>query len=137
MKTILQFLISLFSYFHSYFVNFTRNMGLNLTDKQLHFLIIGIIFLFLYIFTDVIFRALSKISISILTFIFTFTLSIVVSFSIEIGQFQSGNGNMELADIAWGIYGFLVFIIIFELLRSLYKFLKNLIARLVNGKQIQ
>lgn len=137
MKTILQFLISLFSYFHSYFVSFTRNMGLNLTDKQLHFLIIGIIFLFLYIITDVIFRALSKTSISVLTFIFTFTLSIVVSFAIEIGQFQSGTGYMELADISWGIYGFLVFIGLFEMCRALYKFIKYLITILTERKSNQ
>lgn len=134
MKTILQLLINLFSYFHAYFVNFTRNVGLNLTDKQLHFLIIGLIFFFLYIFTDLLFRALSKISISILTFIFTFTLSIVISFAIEIGQFQSGTGNMELADIAWGIYGFLVFILLFEICRAIYRFTKYLITNLVEGK---
>ena len=134
MKTILQLLIDLFSCFHAYFVNFTRNVGLNLTDKQLHFLIIGLIFLFLYIFTDFFFRALSKISISILTFIFTFTLSIVISFAIEIGQFQSGTGNMELADIAWGIYGFLVSILLFEICRAIYRFTKYLITNLVEGK---
>lgn len=134
MKTILQFLINLFTYFHSFFVSITRNIGLNLTDKQLHFLIIGIFFLFLYIFTDMIFRALSKISISILTFIFTFTLSIVISFAIEIGQFQSGTGNMELADIAWGIYGFLIFILFFEISRAIYRLSIYLFSSLVVKK---
>ena len=125
MKTILQLLIDLFAFFHRYFVQLTQQLGYNLSDKQLHFIIIGIVFLLLYILTDVLFRALSKISISILTFIFSFTLSIVISFAIEIGQYQSGSGNMELADIAWGIYGFLVFILIFEIIRALYHFISD------------
>jgi len=135
MRTILQLLINIFSYFHSFFVQTTQSWGFNFTDKQLHFLIIGILFLFLYIITDIFFRALSKISISIITFIFSFTLSIVISFAIEIGQYQSGTGNMELADIAWGIYGFIVFIVLFEFLRALYKFIKYLIVNLVEKKQ--
>lgn len=134
MRTLLQLLIDLFAYFHSFFVSITQNFGFNFSDKQLHFFIIGILFLFLYIFTDIFFRALSKVSISIITFIFSFTLSIVISFAIEIGQYQSGNGNMELADIAWGIYGFIVFIILFEITRALLKFFKYLIINLVEEK---
>ena len=135
MRTILQLLINIFSYFHSFFVQLTQSWGFDFSDKQLHFLIIGVIFLFLYIITDIFFRALSKISISILTFIFSFTLSIVISFAIEIGQYQSGTGNMELADIAWGIYGFLFFIMLFEIIRALYTFIKYLIVNLVEKKQ--
>lgn len=135
MRTLLQLLIDIFAYFHSYFVEITQLWGLNFTDKQLHFIVIGIVFLFLYIFTDILFRALSKISISIITFIFSFTLSIVISFAIEIGQYQSGTGNMELADIAWGIYGFFVFITIFEIIRALYRFTRYLIMNLVEQKK--
>ncbi len=134
MKTILQLLIDIFSYFHRFFVQMTQQMGFNFTDKQLHFFIIGIVFLILYIFTDILFRALSKISVSIITFIFSFTLSIVISFAIEIGQFQSGRGNMELADVAWGIYGFLVFILLFELIRAMYRVSRYLLINLIDKK---
>lgn len=136
MKTILQLLIDIFTFFHSYFVRLTLHLGFSFSDKQLHFIIIGILFLFLYIITDIVFRSLSKISISILTFIFTFTLSIVISFAIEIGQFQSGTGNMELSDIAWGIYGFLVSIVIFEIVRFIYRFVINLIKNNADSKSI-
>lgn len=135
MRTLLQLLIDIFSYFHSFFVQITLSLGFNFTDKQLHFIIIGILFLFLYIVTDILFRALSKVSISIITFIFSFTLSIVISFAIEIGQYQSGRGNMELADIAWGIYGFFVFIILFEIVRAFYRFIKYLVTNNVENKQ--
>ena len=134
MRTLLQLLIDLFSIFHSFFVKITQNLGFNFTDKQLHFFIIGIVFLFLYILTDILFRALSKVSISIITFIFSFTLSIVISIAIEIGQYQSGTGNMELADIAWGIYGFIVFIFLFEMIRAIHKFIKYLTINWVDRK---
>ena len=125
MRTILQLLIDIFTFFHSFFVQFTIRLGYEFGDKQLHFLVIGIAFLVLYVFTDILFRALSKISVSIITFIFSFTLSIVISFAIEIGQYQSGNGKMELADIAWGIYGFIVFIALFEMFRFIFKMIRK------------
>lgn len=134
MRTLLQLLIDLFSHFHSFFVQLTQNLGFYLTDKQLHFFIIGIVFLFLYILSDMLFRVLSKVNISIITFIFSFTLSIVISFAIEIGQYQSGTGNMELLDIAWGIYGFIIFVLLFEILRAIHKFIKYLIIYWVERK---
>lgn len=77
------------------------------TDKQLHFIIIGLIGIVIFAATQVLFKWLAKRSITAISFIYTFTVLIVFVFGIEIEQKITGRGNMEFSDILAGIYGFL------------------------------
>lgn len=45
--------------------------------------------------------------------IYVFTLIIVITFAIEIGQKVTNTGNMEFADIVFGVVGFIVMFFIF------------------------
>jgi hypothetical protein len=77
------------------------------SDKQLHFIIIGIIGAIIFAGTQMLFKWLAKRSITAISFIYTFTVLVVLVFGIEIEQKITGRGNMEFNDILAGIYGFL------------------------------
>lgn len=89
------------------------------SDKQLHFIIIGIIGIIIFAATQLLFKWLAKRSITAISFIYTFTVLIVLVFGIEIQQKITGRGNMEFNDILAGIYGFM------------YIFFVYLVAKLV------
>ncbi|MCI3028474.1 hypothetical protein LMF32_05060 [Desemzia sp. C1] len=86
-------------------------VGINMTDKQLHFWVIGFIGLvtFLIVFVLVKLIQLLKFHTTILSFIFTFIMMTVFVFAIEIQQAVSNSGNMEFADAIAGLWGFIVF----------------------------
>jgi len=79
----------------------------NVTDKVLHFWVIGVIGIFIFFVTDVIFKRLVRWSVSIITFIYTVTVLVIFVFGLEIQQKLTGRGNMELQDIVYGLWGFI------------------------------
>jgi len=105
--------------------------GAAMTDKQLHFWVMGLLGVGLYIIVYLVFKLISKFSFSIpiLSFIYTFTVMIVIVFAIELEQALTNRGHMEFADAAAGIYGFLVFFIIYALVAlivyALWRTIKN------------
>lgn len=113
MKNILLFLSGLMNRFHDTIQSFA---GTSLSDKELHFYIIGIIgmatFFTLFLLIKVIRRI--KFSTTILSFLFTFVLMIVFVFAIEIQQAVTQSGNMEFADIVSGLWGFVLFFSIYS-----------------------
>ncbi|MBQ5444883.1 MAG: hypothetical protein IIU29_06835 [Erysipelotrichaceae bacterium] len=110
MYRIIYYFITLITKLHAKFLSINDNHGLDLSDKQLHFLIIGIFGFCMLLVLQPIFRWLSKHHAELLiTFLYVFTIVVVVSFAIEIGQAYSGTGDMDFYDIASGILGFFVF----------------------------
>ena len=106
--------------------------GLHLNDKQLHFWVIGVIgivtFFFVYIFFKVI--ELMKWNIAILAFIYTFTVMVVLVFAIELQQAITNRGNMEFADAVMGLWGFLVFFMVYALVALvIYMIFKSFIKK--------
>ncbi|NTW96708.1 MAG: hypothetical protein HGB31_08835 [Erysipelotrichaceae bacterium] len=69
------------------------------------------------------FKRLAKLSIKIVSFLYTLTLGIVIAFAIEIGQWKSGTGKMDFADIVYGIYGFVLFFVAYQLTEFLIRFM--------------
>ncbi len=110
MYRIIYYFITLITKLHTKLLSINDNRGFDLTDKQLHFLIIGIFGFCMLMVIQPIFRWLSKHHAELLiTFMYVFTIVVVVSFAIEIGQAWSGTGDMDFYDIASGILGFFVF----------------------------
>ena len=90
-----------------------------LSDKQMHFLVIGILGILLIFIIHPLFRHLSKTNhVMVISWIYVFTLILVITFSIEIGQRLTGTGDMEFADIVSGISGFIVMFAVFALIRA-------------------
>jgi len=90
-----------------------------LSDKQLHFLVIGILGLLLVFLIHPIFLHLSRTNhVMVITWIYVFTLILVITFAVEIGQRLTKTGEMEFADIVFGVGGFIVMFAAFALIRA-------------------
>ena len=101
----------------------TRNDGFPavLTDKQLHFLVVGVCGMLLFFAVHLLFSSLIRRGWALLvSWIYVFTLILVITVGIEFGQKLSGTGSMELADALFGILGFLALFAVFYLLRGLF-----------------
>ncbi|EHQ91783.1 hypothetical protein DesyoDRAFT_4840 [Desulfosporosinus youngiae DSM 17734] len=130
MISVLKYITQIINYFHDNLILLTKLMGLNLNDKQLHFLVIGFIGILLFIVVHKLFKFLARHSLTAISFIYTFTVLVVFVFAIEIGQKVTGRGNMEFQDIVEGLWGFLVaFAIYMAIVLSIYG-LKNWLRRL-------
>ncbi|RDW19778.1 hypothetical protein [Oceanobacillus chungangensis] len=96
----------------------TDLFGLHMTDKELHFWIIGIVGMATFFVVYFFFKLIEKMkwSVAIYSFIYTLTGMIVLVFAIELQQAITNRGNMEFADAVEGLRGFLVLFIIYALL---------------------
>ena len=105
--------------------------GMNMSDKDLHFWVMGIIGIIFFIGVYILFKIVGKwkFSTTILSFIYTFTMMTVLVFAIEIQQAITNRGNMEFADAAVGLWGFIVFFaayaIIIGVIYSIYSRVKK------------
>lgn len=131
MKLLLQALIDIFNFFHRLFSTLSKDLGLGMNDKALHFYVIGVIFFILYLFINPIFKKLGQYSIKLLSFIYVFTLALVVSVAIEVAQYQSRSGQMDLMDVIWSLFGFLVIFLGFELFMAIIKFITKQIKKAI------
>jgi hypothetical protein len=106
--------------------------GYSFNDKQLHFLFMAAIGILIFGVTQVTFKKISKYSITAISFIYTLTVMIVIVFAIEIQQKLTNRGNMEFADIAYGLYGFIYVFCIYLLIRLIIFLIKKLYNKLKN-----
>ena len=125
MIQILKIIVAIINELHDLLIKLSSGFGLHYNDKQLHFIIIGVIGMFIYVIVDKLFKAMSKYNISILSFIYTFTVLIVIVFGIEIEQKITSSGKMEFSDIMAGLWGFTAFFIIYLIIYNLICFLKK------------
>lgn len=129
MTELLKIISTLFDLFHESLAKLVEGIGFDLTDKQLHFWIIGILGILIFMLVDVIFKALAKWRVSAISFIYTLTVLIVIVFSIEIQQKITGNGNMEFGDITAGLWGFIWIFAIYLLFKAFICLVKKLIYK--------
>lgn len=130
MTEFLYFIIEIISRFHSKLMSLNDVYEYNFTDKELHFLVIGIIGMIMIFVIYPIFKWLAKNDhIMTITWIYVFTLIIVLTFAIEIGQKVSNTGAMEFADIMFGVVGFLVMYVIFVACRAIVHWIINLFRK--------
>lgn len=130
MKTIVYFLVYWIAYIHEKILSINDSGSFFLTDKQLHFLVIGLLGLLMIFIVYPIFKSLAENGHTmVIAWIYVFTVIIVITFAIEIGQWYSGSGVMELADVAYGIVGFLVIFLAFAIVRAIYHAILRLIRK--------
>ena len=63
----------------------------------------------------------------VIAWIYAFTLIVVITFAIEIGQKITNTGQMEFADIMFGIVGFLAMFLVFAVIRGIWHLIMRLI----------
>ena len=111
---------------HSKIISLNDAYEYDFTDKELHFIVIGVLGMLMLFVVYPVFKWLSKKNLlMIVAWVYVFTLIIVFTFAIEIGQGVTGTGNMEFGDIVFGIAGFIVMFIIFAFLRMIWHYIRD------------
>lgn len=109
MDNFLWTLITYVSNLHYQIMNINNVNGYNYTDKQLHFIVVGIVGGVMLLILHPIFSLLAKHGMTIvITFLYVFTVLVGLTFAIEIGQGLTGTGYMEFEDITSGLSGFML-----------------------------
>ena len=118
MNNLLYFAVDLIARIHDYLLHLNDSFELYLNDKQLHFLVMGILGLFLFLFVRWLFQKLRP---GAVAWVYTLTVMGTLAMAIEIGQAVTHTGSMELADVAMGLWGVLAFGGAYTLIRHLVK----------------
>ena len=130
MKELLYTIIEIISVLHTKLLDLNDAYEYNFTDKQLHFIVIGILGMALVFAIHPVFLWLAKRKhVMAITWIYVFTLILVITFAIEIGQKVTNTGSMEFADIVFGIGGFILMFIVFDVIRIIIKLILKLIKK--------
>ena len=128
MKELLYWIVEGIAKIHSHILRLNDAYEYNFTDKELHFLVIGMMGMGFIFVVYPVFKWLEKHDhVMVIAWIYVLTLNNVNTFAIEIGQKVTGTGNMEFADIVMGVFGFIVMFLVFSVVRGIYKLIRNLI----------
>ena len=102
----------------------------NFTDKQLHFIVIGVVGMaFLTVIHPLFKHLAAKRMVLAISWIYDVTLLIVITFAIEIGQRLTKTGTMDFRDIIYGMGGFFLMFGIFYVIRLIVKLIAGLLHR--------
>lgn len=136
MRDLLYFCVEIIAKIHNAIMQLNNTYEIYLTDKELHFLVIGLLGMGMILVIHPLFKYLaSQGKEMVIAFIYVFTVIIVLTFAIEIGQKVSHTGQMEFADIMYGLVGFLAMFLVFCLVRYLWHQLLRLIRWLKKQKK--
>lgn len=128
--------VEMFAQVHSRILSINDAYEYNFSDKELHFLVIGLLGMALIFVVYPVFKLLAATGhVMVISWIYVFTLIIVVTFAIEIGQRVTGTGTMEFADIMFGVVGFLFMFLIFSLIRGIYHGILELVRYYTRRKK--
>lgn len=131
MKELLYAGVGLISKIHGMIMQLNNTFEANLSDKDLHFLVIGFLGMGMIFIVYPVFSFLAKRNhVMTIAWIYVFTVIVVITFAIEIGQKITGTGNMEFSDIMYGLVGFLSMFLGFSFARILYHGILRLIRSL-------
>lgn len=121
MKEILYRMVGWIAKIHTRLLEINDAYEYNFSDKQLHFLVIGVLGMAMIFAVYPLFKWLAKTNhVMIIAWIYVFTMILVITFAIEIGQKVTHTGSMEFADIVFGVLGFALFFLIFLVVRGIY-----------------
>lgn len=130
MKEMLYKIVGLIAKIHNYILSLNDAFEYNFSDKELHFLVIGALGLGLIFVVYPVFKWLARRNhVMTIAWIYVFTLIVVITFAIEIGQKITHTGQMEFADIMFGVVGFLAMFLVFAVLRGIWHGIRSLLER--------
>lgn len=129
-KTIVDWMIKIIYKTHTYFMSINDSYESSLSDKQLHFLIIGFLGIVMLLVIYPIFKWMAKKHLTVLiSWFYVFTVLVVITFAIEIAQWYSNTGTMDFDDILAGLAGYFAmsffFILIVGAIAGIRYFLKK------------
>ena len=131
MQQFLYDIILFISRMHDRLLTLNDSFELYLDDKQLHFLVIGLLGMALILVIHPLFTFLARRNHTlVISWLYVFTVILVLTFAIEIGQFVSGTGSMEMGDIVSGVTGILLMFCVFALIRAVIRGFAGLFRKL-------
>lgn len=106
-------------------------LGFHMTDKELHFWVIGVVGMVTFFIVYYFFKLIEKMkwSTTIFSFVYTLTMMIVLVFAIELQQAITNRGNMEFADAVAGLWGFLVMFFVYAAVALIIYFIIKALKR--------
>ena len=130
MNAVLYKIVELIARLHTFIMGLNNAYETSFSDKELHFIVLGVIGMLLVFVVHPFFKWLARNGHElVITWFYVFTVLVVISFAIEIGQKVTGTGSMEFADIMFGLCGFMFFFIIYAILRMIVLGIIHLIGR--------
>ena len=133
-NTIINLFIQIVYKWHTKILSLNDKYEAQLSDKELHFLVIGISGLVLMIIFFIIFKWFERHKLTILSaWVTTFIVLVSVSFAIEIAQGMSNTGDMDFKDIVAGLAGYFVFSGILLIIALIVRIIIYIIRRNRNG----
>ena len=130
MESFLYNIVAFIARIHTYILTLNDQSENSLTDKELHFIIVGALGIALILVLHPIFLWLAKTGHTlVVSFLYVLTVILVLTFAIEIGQGFTGTGIKEFDDVIYGVGGFLIFFVVFLVIRAII----HLIMRLARG----
>lgn len=114
MKEMLRRMADIINLSHDEISGLNEGTKLDLSDKILHLIVIGLLGLMVLIVTYPLIKWLSKKGyILAITGIYAASLIFVLTVAIEIGQKVTHRGAMELGDVVYGLLGFVIVFMLF------------------------
>lgn len=130
MKSFLYKVVEYAARVHNKLLSLNDAYEYHFSDKQLHFLVIGMLGMLLIFVIHPIFKALSRSGhVMVISWIYVFTLILVITFAIEIGQKITSTGTMDFDDIVFGIAGFILMFALFAIIRAIIRGIARLIRK--------
>ena len=105
---------------HDHILELNDSSSLVLSDKEPHFVVMGVAGLAFLLVIYPLFLLLSKRHVLVIAWIYVFTVMVMLSFAIEIGQGLSDTGTMDMRDVISGLAGFLALFFVFAIVRALF-----------------
>lgn len=125
-KRITDILINIIYRAHSYLLTLNDSYETYLSDKELHFLIIGIMGILMLMVFYPFFKWLVKKHLEMLiSWFYVFTVLVVITFAIEIAQWYSNSGVMEFRDIVAGLAGYFLMSFVFIVIVRIVELIKK------------
>ncbi|WP_335872514.1 hypothetical protein [Bacillus sp. 2205SS5-2] len=140
LKKVIFFLTEIINSVHDIILVITNDvLGLNLNDKDLHFWIMGMIGISVFLLVYGLSKWMLKLpfGLTLLTFFYTLTFMFVLVFAVEIQQAITNRGNMEFIDAIVGLWGFFVFFIGYVAIVLLFLLSKKLYHHYVKKESIE
>ena len=136
MKELLYLGVGIVAQIHNKNMQWNNAFEVNFTDKEMHFLVIGLLGMAMIFVVYPLFKYLAKRNHEmVIAWIYVFTVIVVITFAIEIGQKITNTGNMEFADIMFGLVGFIAMFLVFLAVRGVYHLILKLIKYWRKSKQ--
>jgi hypothetical protein len=129
MKEFILLLAEIINTLHDLIFAVTQRAGWNLTDKDLHLWVFGIVGILAFLVVNIVFKYLAQYSITAISFVYTFTILLVIVFAIEIQQKITGRGNMDFHDAVISLWGFILFFAGYLALKGGHYLIKRLIEK--------